>query len=266
MLLCVLASAVAAAVCGAGELRLSREDIRRVGDRIFENECASRDEFLLQWNVGEEFLSLGIAHFIWYPAGRRGPFEESFPGFMAFARAAGAKPPAWLAAEPFPSCPWKTRKEFLAKADSRRANELRQFMRSTKQLQAAFVVRRLEDALPSLLAAAPEEERETVERRFRAVASTPAGVYALIDYANFKGLGTHPSERYKGKGWGLLQVLSQMGGAGGGESSLKEFAETAKRLLAERVDNAPRARNERRWLPGWQRRVDSYQAFGRQNV
>ena len=29
----------------------------------------------------------------------------------------------------------------------------------------------------------------------------------MIDYVNFKGDGLKPTERYKGEGWGLLQVL-----------------------------------------------------------
>ena len=32
----------------------------------------------------------------------------------------------------------------------------------------------------------------------------------------------------------------------------------AKKILAERVKNSPKDRNEQKWLPGWQRRVESY--------
>ena len=56
---------------------MSSEDIQRIGDRIFENECASRKECLVEWNIGEDFLSLGIGHFIWYPKKVSKNFEES---------------------------------------------------------------------------------------------------------------------------------------------------------------------------------------------
>ena len=32
----------------------------------------------------------------------------------------------------------------------------------------------------------------------------------LIDYVNFKGEGVLETERYRGRGWGLLQVLEGM--------------------------------------------------------
>ena len=86
----------------------------------------------------------------------------------------------------------------------------------------ATVARRLEEALPKMLSVLPESERPLVRARFYRVASHPNGVYALVDYVNFKGEGIAPSERYSGVGWGLLQVLEPEGqhvgrGAQGGE-------------------------------------------------
>ena len=57
-------------------IQLSTEEIRWIGERVFENECASRDESLIKWNEGEEFLSLGIGHFIWYPRGKKGHTQK----------------------------------------------------------------------------------------------------------------------------------------------------------------------------------------------
>ena len=48
---------------------------------------AIRTNEVLWWNPGEEFPSLGIGHFIWYPAGVDGPFIESFPRLLAFLSA-----------------------------------------------------------------------------------------------------------------------------------------------------------------------------------
>jgi hypothetical protein len=61
---------------------LSQTQLQRVGQRIWQNECAGTVAGLTSWNAGEDFASLGIGHFIWYPAGKRGPFEESFPGLV----------------------------------------------------------------------------------------------------------------------------------------------------------------------------------------
>jgi hypothetical protein len=76
-----------------------------------------------------------------------------------------------------------------------------------------------------------------------------------MDYVNFKGEGTSPTERYGGKGWGLLQVLEGMSSSG---SALAAFAKSADRVLTRRVELSPPARGEKRWLPGWRNRVATY--------
>jgi hypothetical protein len=87
------------------------------------------------------------------------------------------------------------------------------------------------------------------------VAATPNGVYALVDYVNFKGEGTNPRERYRGQGWGLLQVLQEMNDNSAGPAAA-EFSRAAKRVLARRIANAPR--REDQWRAGWFTRCDSY--------
>ena len=93
---------------------------------------------------------------------------------------------------------------------------------------------------------------------YYAVASVPNGMYALIDYVNFKGEGTNPAEHYRGIGWGLRQVLEEMRSVSPGQPAAVEFAEAAKRVLQRRVDNSPPGRGEARWLAGWWNRCDSY--------
>ena len=65
------------------QAQLSGCDLERIGKRIWQNEAAGSVEGLTSWNSGEDFASLGIGHFIWYPAGPDGPFEESFPQLIA---------------------------------------------------------------------------------------------------------------------------------------------------------------------------------------
>src|SRR6266446_3164255 len=54
-------------------ITLSHADVQRIGKKIWQNECNGTISGLTSWNQGEDFASLGIGHFIWYPQGRRGP-------------------------------------------------------------------------------------------------------------------------------------------------------------------------------------------------
>jgi hypothetical protein len=143
----------------------------------------------------------------------------------------------------------------MADFRSPRMEQLRELLASTTGLQARFAALRLEAALPQMLASAPEAERETIKRNFQRVAAAPGGLYALMDYVNFKGEGTSPTERYNGEGWGLLQVLAGMSGDG---PPAADFARSADRVLTRRVANAPPSRGEQRWLPGWRNRIATY--------
>ena len=117
---------------------------------------------------------------------------------------------------------------------------------------------RLEAALPLMLDGLPVDQRATVRQRFETVLGARAGVYALVDYVNFKGEGIKITERYNGRGWGLLQVLLAMRGDPKGPDATRAFSEAADRVLTERVANSPRERGEARWLPGWRSRVRTY--------
>src|SRR3989338_7925466 len=74
-------------------ISVSQQEIQQIGERVFENECASKDENLIVWNEGEGFLSLGIGHFIWYPAKGKKPFVGSFVKFIEYAKISGEKIP-----------------------------------------------------------------------------------------------------------------------------------------------------------------------------
>jgi hypothetical protein len=237
-------------------VNLSPADTRRIGKRIWQNECGGTVAGLTSWNAGENFASLGIGHFIWYPKGARGPFDESFPKFLQFAAGHGAKLPEFLRAAG--DCPWNSRTEFNQSSQTDSMKALRQFLAGTLDLQAEFLVERLQQALPKMLAAAPASKRAQLQQQFDRVAASSMGCYALVDYVNFKGEGVLASERYAGEGWGLLQVLEGMSEAGSGHSAVKSFAESAGKVLTTRVRNAPPERHESRWLPGWLARINTY--------
>jgi hypothetical protein len=234
-------------------LTLSHAEAERIGRRIWQNECNGTVAGLTSWNEGENFASLGIGHFIWYPNGVRGPFEESFPKLVSFIARHGAKRPTLLLGPNKLSCPWQTRREFLAAQDTMEMKQLRRFLSDTVDLQTQFMIDRLQASLAKMLQETTSSERLPVERRFNDLSATAAGCYALVDYVNFKGEGVLPTERYRGQGWGLLQVLQTMQ-----DSSVAEFSRSAETVLRRRVQNAPPERREARWLPGWLNRVHSY--------
>ena len=236
---------------------LSHADVLKIGKRIWQNECNGTIAGLTSWNAGEDFASLGIGHFIWYPKGRRGPFDESFPKVVNFISKRGAKLPALLLASGEKQCPWNSRTEFLRAQHSTEMNQLRSFLADTIDLQAEFLIARLEGALPKMLAEAAPSDRANVQEQFARLTKTPQGCYALVDYVNFKGEGVLSTERYEGKGWGLLQVLEAMHGTSDA-GAVDEFSRAAKAVLTRRVQNSPPDRHESRWLSGWIRRVNSY--------
>jgi hypothetical protein len=231
---------------------LSPEDLTLVGKRVWQNEADGKIEGLTAWNSGEEFASLGIGHFIWYPSGKKGPFEESFPALLAAFYKEGVTLPSWLS--PKSPCPWPDRKAFLADFNGPRLKELRALLASTIAQQSQFLSRRLDRALPEILSAASPSQRDPIEKNYLHLAASPSGRFALIDYVNFKGEGIKATERYQGQGWGLLQVLETMPTGG----SAADFGQAAAQILARRVKNAPPERHEERWLPGWTARVQAY--------
>ena len=235
--------------------RLNAAQKSAIGHKIWKNECGGTVDGLTTWNDGEEFPSLGIGHFIWYPKNFNGRFKESWPEFVSYAKRRGITPPTIGQQR---HCPWPSKAAFQKAFRSAEMNGLRDWLASHVGLQTDFIMMRSRGALPKILDAAPANSRERILANYHKVASTPQGTYALIDYVNFKGDGTVTSERYKGQGWGLLQVLSDMRDTPSGPAASREFAASAKRSLARRISNSPPARGENRWREGWFNRCNTY--------
>jgi hypothetical protein len=234
-------------------IQVAPQDAEKIGQKIWMNEGAAKVENLTVWNKGETFASLGIGHFIWYPPGQEGPYLEGFPPLLAFFEQQGVNIPGWL--KKTSDCPWNSRQAFYKDINSAKMINLRNLLKNTISQQIQFIIKRLEQALPQMLDALPTEERRNhVRQQFYRVAQKPVGVYALVDYINFKGEGVSPKERYQGQGWGLLQVLENM--PGDSNNLMVEFAKSADKMLTLRVRNAPK--DESRWLPGWRNRLKTY--------
>lgn len=247
-------------ISAAQSPELSEAQSQWIAEQIFANECSREVECLTSWNIGEDFPSFGLGHFIWYRQGQKEIYLETFPDLIDFYHGRRIETPNWVTELPQRDSPWLNREQFYAEFNEPRLSELREFLHSTMPVQARFIVRRQEQALGKIIAQAPAEQRQSIARLYRELAATepPLGRYALIDYVNFKGEGIAPSERYQGQGWGLLQVLQAMLANPTNQPLMNRFSDAASAVLRLRVANAPVERNEQRWLPGWLNRVDTY--------
>ena len=235
---------------------ISKAELNAIGEKIFKNEAAGKKENLVYWNEGENFPSLGIGHFIWYKQGEPGIFEESFPQLTEFLKSKNVKLPKIMTENKY--SPWKDRQELINLKTKKNPDieELTNFLYDNKDLQIMFIFKRLEASLEKMMAVS--SNKENVRKQFYRVASSPNGLYPLIDYVNFKGEGTNPKERYNGQGWGLLQVLENMKGTETGKAALTEFSNSAKFVLQRRVNNSDPSKNEKKWLQGWLNRCNTY--------
>lgn len=239
-------------------LEIAPEQLEWVGQQVFQNECNARKTCLVHWNEGEDFPSLGIGHFIWYPVDHNGPFVESFPSLVAYAQVKSGDLPDWVVMQAPKGAPWDSRDAFQrAEKDDIRIRGLREWLFDHQGVQAEFLMDRAQAALESVVAASSEPG--LARKKVHALSLTPGGIYALIDYVNFKGEGLALSERYQGKGWGLLQVLEGMPeGAVEPPVALQEFRRSAAKVLTRRAELSGRAIEKDSWLPGWLNRVDTY--------
>lgn len=235
-------------------INISAENAHIIAKKIWKNECAGTIEGLTSWNHGENFASLGIGHFIWYPPGKKERFQESFPELLAFLEQQEVMLPPFL--KRTQGCPWKSREEFQVALDTFEMKVLRKFLFDTKDLQAIFIAQRLEKSFPGMVKKLPYPEKKKIVQVFTQLENDPKGLYALIDYLNFKGAGINSLESYQEKGWGLLQVLQEIPATS--KNIVADFVVSAKKVLQRRVENSPPERNEQCWLKGWQNRIDTY--------
>lgn len=241
-----------------GTIKISRHEAMQIGMKIWRNESANSVDLLVAWNAGEDFASLGIGHFIWYPKKRHTHFVDSFPELVRYMKQSGVRLPRWLQGNTVPPCPWPNRTAFLRAKNSQMVRELRALMVKTIPIQAQFIAKKAETTLFRILKKTPAHEHAMLMRNFYALAKTPKGVYILADYINFKGEGLGSHDHYGKQGWGLLQVLRLMSHAPRHLKPSEAFVWSANHLLTRRVQNAPRHRNESRWLPGWKKRLLTY--------
>ena len=243
---------------GRGIASLSDSEIRAIGDKIFRNESGGDIDKLVHWNVGENFASMGIGHFTWYPAGRRNRYGNTFPGLLDHLQSNGVRLPVWVQKARHTGAPWRTKGELKHAKRSAQVQEFQNLLYQTRYLQASYIFDRAKRAMPRLVKATPKHLQAHVAQNLNAVANTRGGWYALIDYVNFKGEGLNRKGGYRGQNWGLLQVLENMRPSQPGQMALNNFADSAIDVLTRRVRNSDPKRNEARWLRGWTVRCNTY--------
>lgn len=241
-----------------GIASLSESEIRTIGDKIFRNESGGDIDKLVHWNIGENFASMGIGHFTWYPANRRNRYGNTFPGLLDHLKSNGVNLPAWVQKARHSGAPWRTKTELAHAKRSRQVQELQNLLYQTRYIQAGYIFERAKRAMPRLVKATPSHLRSHVAQNLNAVANTRGGWYALIDYVNFKGEGLNRKGGYRGQNWGLLQVLENMRPSQPGQAALNNFADSAIAVLQRRVRNSNPKRNEARWMRGWTVRINTY--------
>ncbi len=251
--------------------QLDEKEYAWIGARIYQNEAASNPKYLTYWGEGEAFPSFGIAHFIWFPDIPPPPYQETFPAMFEFV-SKKIPPPVWLqqywafalqSPERAFDAPWSDKSQFDAAYASPELKSLRQWLADTKSYQAKFVVVSFQQRWLQEIASLPNIQQKRLTQRLNQMMSFKRGVFAVLDYFNFKGLGNHPREQYQGEPWGLMSVLETMPASvfepDVTESvRLQAFIQAAKERLQRRVELAPEVRNEARWIPGWFKRLEGY--------
>ncbi|WP_372881106.1 hypothetical protein [Psychromonas sp.] len=226
-----------------------------LGQLIWKNEGQQKLQHLTTWNQNEDFPSLGLGHFIWYPNAKKGPFKEQFPELLQYFKKQGVVLPQWLAQSE--SAPWKNREQFYREFDQAQLTELRLLLSKHLDLQVQFIIKRLENGIPLILADSDATEKKVIHYQLARLTATPEGLFVLLDYINFKGEGVSLKERYQGQGWGLKQVLLTM--PLDYDNVLRVFALSADEVLTRRVKNSPK--DELHWLNGWRVRLQGYQSI-----
>lgn len=235
-------------------IKLNNADIELITQKIFHNECSKSYEKLVYWNPHETFPSLGIGHFIWVPSKANVSFSQTFPDLLDYLEQHGIKIPSWI--NDNKECPWNTRDEFLSVKSSGQRKELFLMLKNSLELQVQFMISRLINKLDYMLDDLSPAVSHKVSANITLLLQTKNGIYALIDYLNFKGDGLNKREHYNGHYWGLKQVLCEMSKCSDVQQAISEFIRSAQLLLSQRIAHAPR--NESHWRAGWFNRLESY--------
>ena len=235
---------------------ISKNDAKKIGMLVWQNEASQQIDLLAVWNKNETFPSLGIGHFIWFPKDQRPKYTEQFPLLCKYLQQNGKKLPYWLDKALKTGAPWSTREQFLR--DNEKIADLRNLLASTVDLQINFIIDQFKSQIAGIVEAAPGKYKNKITYNMNLMLSCPQGSYALVDYLNFKGNGLSQAEEFKGQRWGLLQVLMNMPDNLNIDNVNKAFAVSAAKVLLKRIENSAPDYTLVVYLDGWIKRVSTY--------
>ena len=229
----------------------SEEKILVLENKIKKAAVSTQDK-VIYWHLHEPFPYLGVGRFIWFPKNSSFDYQEDFPLLLKFIKDKGHPLPDWI--DDNFTCPWASRQEF--ENDQKRQAELRVVLESTFHLQIKFLISYSFETFEKIIQNTEELHRSCMRSKISALLSDSRGLYALIDYAQFKGSGLNEKEFKLGKGYGLKQVLEAMPEDG---ASVEMFVKTAKDVLKERAKLSNG--HDEKWLASWINRLDRYRNF-----
>ena len=200
---------------------LTNEEKQKLGRAIARRELGAQG--LIDWSGSEDFASLGVMHATW-GSEKTIKHQNGFIKFLKYAVSRGATLPEFL--KDNQENPWQSRGSFFYAKYSRdpRMVDLQQFLEMTKPLQIDFTIDRAAEACNKILADGNYDANDAA--KLSELSKDVKGVFAIIDYVNFKGEGNiaDPSN------WGLANVLHEMDVAGGNE--IDRFIAAAQKTLA----------------------------------
>lgn len=236
--------------------RNNKNNISSIASFIESSETNNNKSNLFFKGKNENFLSMGVGHFIWTNDNK---YDETFPKFIDFFKTqnSGINVPKLLLEKDPPldkSGNVKKIKDFTEDQKT----EITKFLFKTKDIQVLFILKRTEKSLFKIINTEKDEKInkkliENINKILQYADKNPEIIAMMIDYVNFKGDGTNENERTNsGKGWGLKQVILGMNF----DNDVKnEFIKSAKNVLQNRINED---KNIKKRENGWMKRVDNY--------
>ena len=221
---------------------------------IYVNETGGKPDALIIKNDKEDVCSLGIGHFIWYPAGVKHQYKETFPKLLKELQKTDGVFKGAVDVEIPPTCPWKSTSELNAAKSTDVYKRLVTGLTSPagKRVQVNYMIERAREAIIETAKEDPGSVKKMLD-----LLETEQGTYAVIDYVNFKG-NSAETEAYGDFHWGFKTAIYVMS-----EDEIltpeERFQIAVETLLEMRVEEAKKlGKDESSFLAGWLKRVNTY--------
>ena len=81
------------------DIQITYDQSDLIANKVWKNETGGDLNYLIFWSANEPFLSLGLAHFLWYGKENKNRYQEMFPSLVEYFSRHNIRLPAWLNAE-----------------------------------------------------------------------------------------------------------------------------------------------------------------------